>query len=118
MRRRSLDPIRGKRNRPSGSPSWPRAPRRRHSEACDVWMTCLTSVLKEWVKLFLAADGGLRSMAGNDDGVLRKRHQLLVDGPDDLAAIAARKVSPADTVAKQRVAGDYLVLQRDPEGQA
>src|SRR5579884_1547163 len=78
----------------------------------------LTSVLQERIEFFFTADGGLGAMAGNDDGVLGQGHELFVDGADDLAAVATRQICPADAVAEQGIAGDKLVLRRDPQAQA
>ncbi len=61
------------------------------------------------------ADGCFRPVPRNHDGIFGQVEQLSLDGREDLTPIAARKIGTADTVAEERIAGDQLVLARNPE---
>jgi len=49
-------------------------------------------------------------VAGNDDGIVGKGKQFVVQGPDNLLERTARQVGPADASRKQRIAGDQFFL--------
>ena len=50
-------------------------------------------------------------MAGDDDQVVSEGQQLVADGNQDLAAVAAGKIRAADGVAEQGVPGDEFVFR-------
>ncbi len=52
------------------------------------------------------ADGGCRTVAGEDMGFIGEGQQTGVDRVDDLAGVAAGQVGAADASGKKRIAGD------------
>jgi len=57
-------------------------------------------------------------MAGEDDGSVGQREQLVVDGAEERGAVAAGKVCAADGAGEERVAGQQQVLRREIEADA
>ena len=76
------------------------------------------SELHEKVFAFFAADGGVGAVAANDLGVFGERQELVVDGADDLASVAAGEIGAADGIAEEGVAGDQDFLSGDEEAEA
>jgi hypothetical protein len=63
-------------------------------------------VFQKGIILAFLADRGLRAVAGNDDGVIRKGEQFVVQGIDDLLERAAGKIGSTDASRKQRITCD------------
>ena len=58
------------------------------------------------VETFFMSDGGVRAMAGNNDGVIGQGIQSFQDRCSQLCAISARQVTAANRALEQGVAGD------------
>ena len=58
------------------------------------------------VETFFMSDGGVRAMAGNNDGVIGQGIQSFQDRCSQLCAISARQVTAAHRALEQGVAGD------------
>ena len=63
-------------------------------------------IFQEGIVLALFADGGLRAVAGDDDGVIGQGEEFVVQGVDDLLEGAAGQIGSADASGEQRVSGD------------
>ena len=73
---------------------------------------------KEWIGLSFVANGGLRAVAGDDDGGVGQWEQLAVDGADEGRAVAAGKVCAADGTGEEGVAGEEEILLGEIEADA
>ena len=70
------------------------------------------------IRASLLADGGARAVAGDDDGCVGERQQLLVDGADEHGAVAAGQVGAADRAGEEGVAGEQQMLRGEVEADA
>ncbi len=78
----------------------------------------LSLALQEGIVLALFADGGLRTVAGRDDGFIRQGEQLVVQGLDDLLERTSGQVGPANASRKKRIAGDQFLLDGEIKADA
>jgi len=75
-------------------------------------------MLEKGVGVALDTDGGGRAVAGDDAGGVGEWQQVVVDGVEQLAGIAAGQVGAADRAGEEGVAGDEEALLGEVEADA
>src|SRR5487761_856046 len=66
----------------------------------------LLQLLEKRIELTLGADGGGRSVAGEDGRLIRKAQERFLNGAQDLGKVAAPKVGAADAPVEECIAAE------------
>jgi hypothetical protein len=74
--------------------------------------------LEEGIRIALLADAGFPTVAWDDSRLVGQGEQSVVEGAEDLAAVAAGEVGATDGAGEERVAGEEKILRREVQADA